>query len=671
MRPARFLRGMDCSSPRSALVLSFLLFLLGARSHSSDIVLIRSVGAPLTEQHKLEAVTQFYGLNLEVIAAGGDDAAFSRVVQQGVTLAVAVEANALAVVNQETLLRALHRRSGESVPLLILGITSDTDATLLKTWSGGAVIGCRRLESLRRLQYAVGGVSGITQQLKDVDIPFPGHGAFYLALGEQSQVQVIATVRDDHPVPVFIESDLHRQPVFLASQTSSYDSMAERDAENIVTAFTEVAPEMMFVKRSAGERGWHALHHYANLTIDDPWLRESYGQLNYRSLLEEMDKHNFHTTIAFIPWNYDRSQPEVVSLVRGHPERFSICIHGNNHDHKEFADLHSKPLALQVNDLKQSLARMEKFQRLTGIPYDDVFVFPHSIGSEKVLEELKTYNFLATINSSNVPMDRRRPSSLLFALRPVTLGFADFPSIMRYPAAMPAPNVFIRINEFLDNPLFFYTHHDFFITGMKAFDGMADEVNNIEPDIRWRSVGDIVKHLYLVRLRDDSNYDVLAVSSNLQLENATARDLVFHVRKQETGSPAITSVAVDGQQYPFQLNNGYLEFNIPIRAGEARDVVIEYQNDLDVAAIDTSKDSLRVYLLRTISDYRDITLSRYSAGRAFTDLYNKNEITPFLVLALGFALVIAGALALWKMLAIVRRRNSGASMQIFTAPPNQ
>jgi hypothetical protein len=660
---------MDFLSPRSAFVLSLLLLLLSARSHSSNVVLIRSVGASLTEQRKLEVVTQFYGLNLKVIAVGSDSAVFSSDVRQDTTLAVAVEANALALVNQRELLRALHRRSGESVPLLILGITSDTDPSLLRAWSGGAVIGCGRLEGLRRLQYAVGAVSGITQQLTDLDLSFPAHETFYLALGEYRQVQIIAAVRDDHPVPVFIESNLHQQPVFLASQTGSYDGMPERNAENLVSAFTEVAPEMMFVKHSAGERGWHALHHYANLTIDDPWLREPYGQLDYRGLLAEMEKHNFHTTIAFIPWNYDRSQPDVVSLVRGHPERFSICIHGNNHDHKEFTDLRSKPLAVQVADLKQSLARMEKFQLLTGIPYDSVFVFPHSIGSEKVLEELKAYNFLATINSSNVPMDSPRPASLLFALRPVTLGFANFPSIMRYPADMPSPNVFIRINEFLDNPLFFYTHHDFFTSGMKAFDGLADEVNNIEPGIRWRSVGDIVKHLYLVRLNNDSNYDVLAVSSNLQLENPTARDLVFHVRRQDTGSPAIASVAADGQQYPFQLNNGYLDFNVPIRAGEARNVVIKYQNDLDVAAIDTSKNSLRVHLLRTISDYRDITLSRYTVGRSFIDIYNKNEVMPFLVL--GFGLVIAGILALWKMVAILRQRNSGTSVQIFTARSNQ
>ena len=84
------------------------------------------------------------------------------------------------------------------------------------------------------------------------------------------------------------------------------------------------------------EAAWHTPGLYANLTIDDPWLTEPYGHLIYKGLLNEMEKADFHTTIAFIPWNYDRSEDEVAALFREHPDRFSVCIHGNNHDHREF-----------------------------------------------------------------------------------------------------------------------------------------------------------------------------------------------------------------------------------------------------------------------------------------------------------------------------------------------
>jgi len=93
-------------------------------------------------------------------------------------------------------------------------------------------------------------------------------------------------------------------------------------------------------------------------------LIEPYGHLSYKKLLDAMRESNFHTTIAFIPWNFDRSRREVVDLLRDSQTRISFCIHGNNHDHEEFAD--SKPLDTQEANIRQAIARMEMFKELTG-----------------------------------------------------------------------------------------------------------------------------------------------------------------------------------------------------------------------------------------------------------------------------------------------------------------
>ena len=630
---------------------------------SADVVLVRAAGTSSTEQQEtveLSTAVFMRRVNLKVVSAGeSNSGAVLRALRQNTTLGVAIQADALASISQDELLGALR----DGVPVLILGVTPETQPTLLSTWSGGAAVGVQRLESTARPHYVVGRVVGITQQLTDLEIPFPGHATFYFELAENTKAQEIMAVRNDHQVvPVFIEADLRQRKVFLLSKTHPVgDSGVEAGTESIETAFAAVAHVMMFVKYCAGEHGWHALHHYANLTIDDPWLHEPYGNLSYKGLLKEMEKHDFHTTIAFIPWNYDRSEAETISLFRNHPDRFSICIHGDNHDHKEFEGLESKPLDIQVAALKQSLARMDKFQRLTGIPYDNVFVFPHSIGTSAILEELKSYNFLATINSSNVPMDRVMPATPLFALRPVTLSFADFPSISRYSAATASPNGMLRVNEFLDNPVFFYTHQEFFGGGIDAFDGMADDVNKAEPHTQWRSVGDIVKHLYLVKQRDESKYDVLTFSNSFDLENTSARSSVFEVEKQESDSRAIASVRVDGDDYPFQLRGEYLDLSITIPAEGVRSVVIHYKNDLNLASISTSKSSLPDYVLRTVSDFRDITLSKYYLGRAFTDYYYKNiygKRSPTLLLIVsGGILVLFTAGGSWGLWLIMNRKN--------------
>ncbi len=642
---------------RSTCHVLLLVFASSLLCYSADTVLIRSAGETPSEQRELEIASQFYGLNLRVVTAGEPAKQILASIRRSGTVAVAIEADALAHLDQKAVLRALHRTGGSNVPLLILGITPETNPTVLKAWSGGLVAGVQPLSRAGPLRYLVGSLSGVTDQLSRLDIPAPGDDAFYFAGANFSRASAVISLHNGALVaPVFLEVEVSQQRIFLLCKKRSPQREAERDAENTETAFAEVAPEMIFAKYGAGARGWHALHHDANLTIDDPWLREPYGHLDYKDLLREMERHNFHTTIAFIPWNYDRSEQSVVALFRDHPERFSICVHGDNHDHKEFDDYESKSLRLQIAALRQSLARMDKFQTLTGIPYDKVFVFPHNIGSERILEQLKTYNFDATVNSLSVPMDRTRPASPLFMLRPVTLSFGDFPSVARYGAAMPNPTTFIAINEFLDNPIFFYGHQDLFANGIGAFDGVADDVNRIEPDARWGSLGDTAKHLYLVRLRDDANYDVLAFSSSLDLGNTSGRNSVFYIQKPESDSAAIDSVSVDGRPAPFELNGGSLRLSVAIPGGQSRSVLIRYKNDLDLASVSIAKSSPRVYLLRMISDFRDITLSKYRIGRAVTEYYYKDKMSPVIVILCGCAIIVLSLCGIYLLVLIMKKK---------------
>ncbi len=645
---------------RAAYAVSFLVLISSLWCYSADMVLIRSAGAASSEQRELELATQFYGVNLKIVTVRSGDNALKLLdpLQLDQTMAVAIEADALATVNKKAILHSLHQKRGGDVPLLILGVGPGTDPRLLSTWSGGAALGTERLIG-PGLHYLVGTVAGITEQLSGQQITFPDDDAIYFVSAQGSGAQQIMSVTNGHQVvPVFIETAIDQQKVFLLCKRQPQHSRIERIPEDTETAFADVASVMIFTKHCAGDRGWHALHHDANLTIDDPWLREPYGHLDYKDLLTEMEKHNFHTTIAFIPWNYDRSEQPVVALFRSHPERFSISIHGDNHDHKEFDDYASKSLNAQIAALGQSLARMDKFQALTGIPYDKVFVFPHNIGSERILEQLKTYNFDATVNSLSVPMDRTRPASLLFILRPVTLSFGEFPSVERYGAVMPNPTSFIAINEFLDNPLFFYGHQDLFADGIGAFDRVADEVNHIEPATQWSSLGDMAKHLYMVRLRDDANYDVLAFSSTLDLENTSKRTSVFYIQKPESDSSAIASVSVKSRPVPFQFDGGVLRLSVSIPAGESRKVLIRYKNDLDLASVSISKSSARVYLLRMISDFRDITLSKYRVGRAVTKYYYKDQMSPMIVIVCGGALILFGLCGLYFLRLLLKRRKT-------------
>ena len=74
----------------------------------------------------------------------------------------------------------------------------------------------------------------------------------------------------------------------------------------------------------------------ACLIIDDPLLRPKYGCIDYEKLLEQMKAHDFFTEIAFIPWNYKRSDPKTIRLFAENRDYYAICVHGCNHLGNEF-----------------------------------------------------------------------------------------------------------------------------------------------------------------------------------------------------------------------------------------------------------------------------------------------------------------------------------------------
>jgi hypothetical protein len=61
--------------------------------------------------------------------------------------------------------------------------------------------------------------------------------------------------------------------------------------------------------------------------------------------------------------------------------------------------------------------------------------------------------------------------------------YEKFPSLRRYGPNRSVAD--IALDLFLDNPILFYAHHDYFKSGVNAFNNVAEKVNRIQPDITW------------------------------------------------------------------------------------------------------------------------------------------------------------------------------------------
>ena len=145
----------------------------------------------------------------------------------------------------------------------------------------------------------------------------------------------------------------------------------------------------------------------ACLIIDDPLLTPKYGCLDYRKLLEEMKAHNFFTEVAFIPWNYKRSNPETVSLFANNKDYFAMCVHGCNHTANEFGGMDYEELSSLSST---ALWRMEQHKALTGLPYDPVFVFPQGRFSSVAIKAIKDQGYLAAFNTTIKATDTEDPA---------------------------------------------------------------------------------------------------------------------------------------------------------------------------------------------------------------------------------------------------------------------
>jgi hypothetical protein len=310
--------------------------------------------------------------------------------------------------------------------------------------------------------------------------------------------------------------------------------------------------------------------------------------------------------------------------MRAHADRFSFCIHGNNHTHREFGEYSRTPFSGQVADIKQAVARMERFRALTGIAYDHFMVFPHAVAPEKTLAALADYGFVGTANSVNVPVGATYPSDPLFALRPYTVAYGGLLSLSRSSAEGQVPGIEIAIQSFLGNPLLFYAHESLFEKGANAFNAVADLVNHMRPGTRWASPGEIVRHTHLLRRRDDGMIDVRMFSSEMDLENPASRDVVFSITHQQRSGAAIRALRVNGTPIDFKRYGTTVMTHVVVPAGVVVMVRIEYEGALDTRRGDVGKTSTYALFLRLASDFRDLYLSQISWGRLLTRMYYRN-----------------------------------------------
>lgn len=578
-------------------------------------------GNPEIEE-RLELACRFYGIDLNRI-----DETRPLSDRNSGSQAIVIEAGALDSLTREDL-------PPDCSALLIAGINRRTSVAALERWVEGDI----RVEQIQAQANPKVSVSQdcpeLTHELSGQALPIDIREGYCLIADSGSPVISYADGQS-----LFIRAADPAQTVYLLadlSVTYPKDSSIWFFDRGF---FAEIAPYMMFVKKTFGELAWHTDGDYANLTIDDPWLRDSYGNLNFAELLREMERANFHTTIAYIPWNFDRvSSPDVIKIFNGHPDRFSLCLHGNNHDHREFysyvskpeAEWPARPLAEQDADIRQGMARIKKFEQSSGLSVDPVMVFPHGISPNQTLELLKKYNFKATSNAGYVPLDTPFPNDPLFWLRRVTDRFGG--GLASLDRAEPAnlTEADIAVDLFLDNPVLFVEHLRFFSDSRAAFNSFAGQVNGLQPAVEWVGLGALAEHLYLMRREEGGAWWVHAFSPDIILSNPDGNERIVRVVKTDDGRVPVRQVLVNDQEVEFSRTaEGRIQIEVAIPPQQQRRIRIVFENDFVAEQESLGKPDLRINLLRDLSNIRDQYLIAGPLGALIDRFYYDSNLYQF------------------------------------------
>jgi hypothetical protein len=481
------------------------------------------------------------------------------------------------ITNAENLSRLLEsvRQSGADV--FVYGFEPTAHhSQVLQNLTGGGILGVETQEGSNQ-KYRVGTDSrALCRQFAALDF-------------ESCSVQtdrVFIAARDCAPdielgqAPFFLRCESRGCQLFLSAcpEIADLDAAVVRDAP-ILKFFPSLVPLMMFLGLGGG--GWRSDAPRACFILDDPLLRERYGFLDYEKLLAMMKQTGFCTSIAFIPWNYQRTDRRVAALCATNPDRYSLCVHGCDHTSGEFGVNDERLLRQKA---QTALERMGMHQKTSGVGFDDVMVFPQGVFSTNAMKELKDCGYLAAINSTPYPVDAGVRLTLRDLLEVAVTRFASFPLfIRRYPRRL----VELAFDLFVGKPALIVEHHGFFRDGYQALAETIEKLHGVEKQLQWANLNLICSRACRKRAAEDGVVEVEFYTDRFTLRNDTGQPQRYKLVRRDSRAGFEEQLTLGpGRVAEIRTSRGHVE---PVKETAGQKPIYR----------------LGVFIRRSLSEFRD------------------------------------------------------------------
>lgn len=401
----------------------------------------------------------------------------------------------------------------------------------------------------------------------------------------------------------FLKLVCNNVPVFVSSER-----LIEIDAElasrnfDVRDHFFHAVPVVSYIRWAFPHTSWNSPDASACLIIDDPLLKARYGFVRFRELLSLMKQLGFSTSIAFIPWNWRRSDSKVVRLFKDSPGYYSLCVHGCDHTAGEFNTSDRQWLRATT---VEALRRMSLHEKRTGLAHDSVMVFPQGAFSEQAIFELKRAGFDAVVNTEiNSDPFLTRGLRVSDAWDVAVMAYDDFPIYSRRYPDQGIEN--FAFDLLLEKPCLAVIHHDFCRNGYSRLVQFINQLNALKVPLAWRCLGDVVKRSY--RQREISS-DLIAIEmygSQVILENRSDRARSYLIRRREHDPQSVESLHAGSRRLSWDSNGDYIDSKVKLNPGESTPVTIRFKPAEDVPQRrQLLGHSAKIMLRRYLSEVRD------------------------------------------------------------------
>ena len=414
-----------------------------------------------------------------------------------------------------------------------------------------------------------------------------------------SQLQSIIGAPDGHLLAAFTHSGAR----FFADSSLTMVDIRERTATyfDVKKRFAGAVPIVMYLKWAFRDVCLTSAETSACLIIDDPPLWPRYGLLDFDDLLQLADKLTFATTIAFIPWNWRRTDRDTVAAFRESSGKLSVCVHGCDHTGGEFA---ARSPELLDRKLKTARTRMQALRRNTALDYENVMVFPQGAFSPEAASALKRNGFTAAVNTEVAPANDALNETTLADLWSVAIvRYGRFPIFTRRYIHHGIEN--FAFDGLLGKPCFIAGHHDLLRGRGSELAAFLRLLASLQWKLCWRPLEHAVQRSYGLR-PDGDTILVKMLAERLVFENGGPTTRRICVMKPEPQVASLKGVEVNQSLIAYEYIDGYVRVVVDVPPGGSADIRCVYREQLHGSpASESIRYRFGVAIRRYLSELRD------------------------------------------------------------------